>query len=260
MIRVNLRLVSTMFVIGMATIICAGPMDVRAEALDVDPTAVGTLRKMTDYVSKLEQFGVYTQSTLEDTLESGQRVDFDVAAKVAVSRPNKVRAERVGELINQVFYYDGKSLTLYDPPKGVYATQPAPETIEEMLDFTRESLGLIIPVSDLVYRNAFAILMQDVSSATVIGKAVIGGVTCDHLAFSRPDVDFQVWVADGDQPLPCKYVVTDTSTPENVSTVTVMSEWNVTPALTDATFMFVPPKGAQAIPFIPLDETSAFGH
>ncbi len=46
-----------------------------AEAPAVDPAAVQALRKMTDYVSTLEQFRVHTQSTLEDVLDSGQRID-----------------------------------------------------------------------------------------------------------------------------------------------------------------------------------------
>ena len=213
---------------------------------------------MTDYMSKLQQFGVHTESTLEYWLDSGQRIDYDVAANVIVRRPNKVRAARVGELIDQRFYYDGKTLTLYRPSDGVYATVPAPGTIEEVLDYTREELGLVIPVEDLVYRNSFAILMQNVTSALVVGKSVIGGVTCDHLAFGRSDVDLQIWVADGDQPLPCKYIVTDPRTPP-VSTVTVMSDWNLDPAVADAEFKFVPPAGATRIEFIPIDKTSAFG-
>jgi hypothetical protein len=38
----------------------------------------------------------------------------------------------------------------------------------------------------LVYHNAFTLLMQDVVLASVVGKAVISGVRCDHLLFSRP--------------------------------------------------------------------------
>jgi len=68
-----------------------------------------------------------------------------------------------------------------------------------------------------------------------------------------------VWVTEGDRPLPCKYVVTDTSTPALVSTVTVMSNWNLAPKAPDTAFKFVPPEGAQAISFMPLEETSGFG-
>ena len=122
-----------------------------------------------------------------------------------------------------------------------------------MLDHARESLGLIMPSADLVYRNGYALLMQGVTSAIVVGKAVIGGTVCTHLAFHRPDVDFQVWVRDGDKPLPCKYVVTDTSTPALISTSTVMSEWNVAPDVSDDSFNFVPPKEARAVTFMPID-------
>jgi hypothetical protein len=138
----------------------------------------------------------------------------------------------------------------------VSATEPAPGTIEEMLDYARESLGLIIPAADLVYRNAYPLLMQGVTSATVVGKAVINGVSCDHLAFSRPDVDFQIWVAEGDQPLPCKYVVTDTSTPALVSISTVMNDWNIAPDVTGDSFSFVLPEDVTEIIFIPVEASS----
>lgn len=231
---------------------------VRAHSPGVDPAAVEILKRMTDYISNLQQFTVHTDNTLEDYLDSGQRVDLSIAARVAVRRPDRIHAERVGEVISQDFFYDGKTLTLYNPSDGVYATLPAPATIEELLDHARESLGLIIPVSDLVYRNVFAIMMQDVTAAVVVGKTAIDGVVCDHLAFSRPGVDFQVWVAEGDRPVPCKYVITDTSTPAYVSTSTVMSDWNLAPALSDASFEFVAPEGSRPIEFMKLDENGGF--
>ena len=232
------------------------PAVVRAEAAGVDPAATRILKQMTDYLDSLQQFSVHTENTLEDLLDSGQRVDVDVSARVTISRPNRLRAERKGDLVSQVFYYDGKALTLYDPDANVYATEPTPGTIEGTLDFARESLGLLVPVADLVYRNTYPLLMQGVTSAIVVGKTVIDGAVCNHLAFSRPDVDFQVWIADGDQPLPCKYVVTDTSTPALISISTVMSEWNVAPAAADDSFNFVPPEGAKAITFMPLNASS----
>ncbi len=254
MTTVKFKLPSTFLALGLLALSFAATTNTQAQESRVDPAAVKTLQRMTDYLSKLQGFSVHTENTLEDLLDSGQRADFDVAANVIVRRPNQIQAERVGHLIDQIFYYDRETLTLYNPADAVYVTASAPETIEELFDYLRESAGVIIPVSDLLYRNAYAILMEHVNSATFMGRVMIGGVTCVHLAFRRADAaDFQVWVADGDQPLPCKYVFTDTSTPENVSTVSVMSNWNVAPAVDDATFKFVPPEGAELVTFIPLD-------
>jgi hypothetical protein len=245
--RIPLLTVMALVIIGISTLPSISP----ATGSSIDPRADQILRKMCNYLGSLQQFSVHTQNTLEDTLDSGHRVDFGIAAKVVVSRPNKLRAERSGDLVDQIFFYDGKTLTLYNPSDKVYATEPAPGTIEEMFNFTRESLGLIIPIADLVYRNSYPLLMQDVTLATVIGKSVIDGVTCDHLLFSRPGVAFQVWVADDGQPLPYKYVVTDTATYARLSVTTVMSDWNIEPAADDTRFSFVPPKGVKQIAFMP---------
>ena len=183
------------------------------QSAGVDPGAVKILRGMTDYLGGLKQFSVVALNMREDMLISDHRVDYEVTSKVIVSRPNKFKVERTGHLAGQIFYYDGTTVTLYNPSDKVYASMPAPATIEEMLDFGRESLGLGYPISDIIYRNAFPLLMQDVTLALMIGKEVIGGVECEHLLFSRPGVDFQVWVPTSGAPLPRKYVVTDTGTP-----------------------------------------------
>jgi hypothetical protein len=95
-----------------------------------------------------------------------------------------------------------------------------------------------------------------VTFAAVVGKTVINGVRCDHLLFSRPGVDFQVWVADSGRPLPHKYVVTDTGTPALLSITTVMRDWNVAPGVSDSRFTFVRPKGVKQITFMPLETRS----
>jgi hypothetical protein len=224
-----------------------------ATAQAVDPAAVEMLKRMTDYLGNQKQFSVVTQNTLEHVLDSGQRLDEDITVGVTISRPNKLQSSRHGGLIDQTFYYDGKTLTVNNRNANVYAAEKAPATIEEMLDYAREELGLVLPASDLVYRNVYSIMMQDVTSAEVIGKSVINDQVCNHLAFRRPDVEFQVWIAEQGKPLPCKYVVTDTTARELVSTISVMSDWNLKPSVADSTFNYVPGKGATKVNFMPLE-------
>ena len=256
MSKLNFKIAAALFALGVLALSATISTEVRAQTPTVDPAATQILQRMTDYLGSLQQFSVHTQNTLEDVLDSAHRVDFDVSASVIISRPNRLRAERRGDLTDQIFYYDGKTLTLYNPVDKVYATEPAPGTIEGVLDFARETLGLLVPAADLIYRNAFPLLMQDVTLGMVVDKAVIGGVKCDHLLFSRPGVDFQVWVGDSGHPLPYKYVVTDTGTTARVSITTVMSDWNTAPAVDDARFSFEPPQGVKAITFMPLETGS----
>jgi hypothetical protein len=41
-----------------------------------------------------------------------------------------------------------------------------------------------------------------------IGRGVVDGVECEHLAFRNPDTDWQLWVETGARPIPRKYIIT----------------------------------------------------
>jgi hypothetical protein len=241
------------FALGVLALLAAVSTDARAQAPAVDPAAVQKLKRMMDYLDGLPQFSVNIQAMIEELHVSGHRVDYDLSVDVTVKRPNKLRALR-GGYSNLRVYYDGKTATVYNPKEKVYMTKEAPDTIEKMVTLARESQGMTLPAVDLVYRNAFPLMMQDVTLAAVVGKTVVRGVGYDHLLFSRPGVDFQVFIAAGKQPLPARYIVTETGTPALLSIVTRLSDWNMAPAVDDAQFKFVPPKGVKAISSMPLEK------
>ena len=226
------------------------------EQTEVDPKAVDRLKTALEYLATLKHFSVDVQSTFEDLLEPGHKADFEISSGVIVSRPNKLKTERHGGSFNQIFYYNGEVLTLYNPSDMVYATEPVPGTIEEMFHFVRDEYGISVPVSDLLYNNAFSLLMYEVDFATVIGKEMIEDVPCTHLLFSRPGVDFQIWIATEGPPLPVKYVVTDTETPELLSFTAVMRNWNTDPKLSDELFTFSPSREVNKITFLKVEQSS----
>jgi hypothetical protein len=234
--------------LGVLTLSAIVSTDALAQAAKVDPVAVQKLKQMGEYLDGLKQFSVNTQSVIEEMRYSGHRVDYDLSAKVTVKRPNKLSAVRSGELMNEQLIYDGKTLTSYKPAEKVYASATAPDTIEKMIDYARETVGILLPAADLVYRGAYPLMMKDVTLAVVVGTAVVDGVKCEHLLFSRPGVDFQVWIAEGKQPWPCKYVVTETDTPARLSITTFLTGWKLNPVVKDAQFSFTPPKDVKAIP------------
>jgi hypothetical protein len=227
------------------------PQLAAAQADKIDPQAVKLLKAATDFVASQKAFNVETRNTLEVVLTSGQKIQFGHTAKLSLQRPNKMRAERTGDLVNQVFYYDGKSLTLSNPGENYFATVAAPPTLEEMLDFARSSLDIVAPAGDLIYRNAFDILMTGVSSGFVVGKGIVEGVRCDHLAFRAPHVDWQIWIEDGARPLPRKLVITTRDVVNAPQFAVVITRWDLQPKQTDGMFTFTPAKGAKKVDFLP---------
>jgi hypothetical protein len=51
-------------------------------------------------------------------------------------------------------------------------------------------------------------LMPEVNDVKDLGAGVIRGIECDHLAFRTKEVDWQIWIAQGARPYPCRYVIT----------------------------------------------------
>ena len=221
-----------------------------AQSSEVDDDAIQLLRRSTDYLARAKQFRVDVDATIEAVTSSGQKLQYGQRVAITVQRPDRLRAERVGELINQTFYYDGDSLSVNLPDYSYHATAKAPPTMEAMLDFARDKLDIIAPASDLIYKNAFERLTQDLTSAFVVGKAVVGGVPCDHLAFRNEEVDWQIWIQAGDKPLPRKYIVTSKRMSGAPQFVVVLSKWDPAPPITSATFKFVPPKSSKQIEFL----------
>jgi hypothetical protein len=110
----------------------------------------------------------------------------------------------------------------------------------------------VAPGGDFLYGNAFEILMQDVTSAFVVGKGVVEGTRCDHLAFSAPHADWQIWIQEGKQPLPRKIVITTKDVVNEPQFEVVITRWNLAPTFDESMFTFKPPKDARKVDFLPL--------
>jgi hypothetical protein len=82
-----------------------------------------------------------------------------------------------------------------------------------------------------------------------VEKTNIHGATSHHLVARTDAVDFQVWVADGDKPLPQRVVITYRKDKGEPQFRAQFSDWNLAPEITDSTFLAKPPGGAQKVAF-----------
>ncbi len=240
-------------VVALAMVALAGwPQAGHTQPTGIDPQAEKLLRRMSDYLAGRQQFSFKAESTLEVVLTSGQKIQFDSPATLVVARPNKLHAHRKSDIANQEFFYDGKTLTLYNPKENLYATTAAPPTLDEAFDFAREKLDVIAPGTDLLYKNAADKMLKASSSGFVVGPSVVAGMKSTHLAFRAADVDWQVWIQDGDKPLPLKFILTSKQVKGEPEFTMVIRSWDLSPKLTDKEFVFTPPKGAKKIEFLSL--------
>ena len=252
-----IRVISASFVLVALSASAYSQPKLKKGAVDAD--AMRILRSMSDLLGGLKQFSYRVVNMREDLTRTGHRVDFEAATQVTVARPNKIKAVRQGHLVEQELYYDGKSIIIFSPATNIYSSVPAPDSIDATLRFARETLGIGYPAADLMYSDTFPLLTKNVISASVIGKEMISGHRCDHLLFILPGVDFQIWIADRGDPLPFKYIVTDTGTRQLLSIVATLNSWNLEHMSEEGDFSFVPPKGSREIPLRTVNGKSVGG-
>jgi hypothetical protein len=208
---------------------------------------------MSDYLNSLEQFTLHTENSIDTILEPGQKLQLGRAVDVFVRRPDRFRANIKGDVFDQELFYDGKSITLFGKKVSYYATIKAPSTIEGAMDHAEQSFGLVAPLADLMYKNSYDILMEDVQSGFYVGLSTVLGVECHHLAFRGEETDWQVWIENSERPLPKKFVITSKWMAGAPQFTGLLTKWDVTPQLKDSLFTFVAPQGAHQIEFLPTE-------
>jgi len=168
------------------------------------------LKAMSDYLASQQTISFDYDTTLEVVTKQNQKLGLASSGAVLLARPDKIRVTRTGGFANVEIVFDGKTLTLLGKTKNVYAQVEVPGTIDHLVDALRDTYRRPVPAGDLLMTDVYKQLMASVVDTKDLGSGVIGGVECDHLAFRTKEVDWQVWIAHGDRPYPCRYVITST--------------------------------------------------
>lgn len=215
----------------------------------IDPRADEALRRMNNYLAGLRSFRVESTTVDEMVSTDGQKIQAVQESKITIVRPNRMKVERVGPNGRAMFIYDGSLFGLYNADKNVVAMAAAPPTIDAAIDEARERLQIDAPGGDLLVQNPYGALTEDLQVGRYIGLEPIAGVMAHHIAGTSKNVDWQLWIQDGPQPVPLRYVITSKDMPGQPQFTTSLRNWQTNVTVSDDTFKFAPPAGARHIEF-----------
>jgi hypothetical protein len=225
----------------------AAPAVAEASAAEaVNPAAIDALKSMGAYLHTLKSFSVRSESTTDEVLASGQKVQFANTVNIRSRLPNRVRVDVSSDLKSREIYYDGKTVTQFAPRIKYYATVAAPATVRETLKAAATQYDINVPLADLFFWGTDQSGIDAIKSAIYVGPSHVAGVAVDHYAFRQPGVDWQVWIETGKTPLVRKIVITTLDEPSQPQYTAVLN-WDLKTPLADKVFSFVPPKGAMKI-------------
>jgi len=218
-----------------------------ASADELEPKALNALEQMGGYLRSLAQFRIEADSRTDQVLENGQVIEFRHHTRLQAKRPDKLQVSVESDGKRRSLFYNGKRFTLFDSRSGYFASQDAPADISALLDQLSERYGIELPLADLFRWNPDTAKAVGLSSALLIGPESLEGKACDHYAFRQPDIDWQLWIRQGPQPVPCRLVISRRDTAEQPRH-SVDYQWQLSPTLSPDDFEFIPPTGARAVP------------
>jgi hypothetical protein len=217
----------------------------------VDPAAVQALKAMGAHLQTLKRFKVSTEVTGERVLADGQKLQHTARAVLHVARPDRLHASTSSARTERELFYDGKAVTLYTPAQKYYSSVQFTGNLGELVAALRDRYGIQPPLADLFSFGTPDAPIEGIESAMNAGQDFVGDDLCDHYAFRQGDLDWQIWIRAGRQPLPRKVVITnrrDEARPQSVSVI----DWTLKPAFGDAKFKFSPPRGATQVELVPV--------
>lgn len=216
----------------------------------IDPKSIDAIKAMGAYLAGLKTIDLSTRFEADLELDNDQNIEIGGTTHYLAERPNKLKAEVKTDLGERSFLFDGKSLYVVAPQKAVYGQlDDVGPTIKDMLDQVQTYSKIDLPISDLFAWGTSDDPAALIAEGFLVGPATVDGKAATHWAYRSEDKDFELWIADGDKPLPLKMSIVD-ATDEHRPRTEVTLSWNETPQIADTDFVFSPPSGAKEIPIL----------
>jgi hypothetical protein len=212
------------------------------------------LKAMSDYLAAQQAISFAYDAILEVVTKDEQILALASSGNVTLNRPDKILAMRSSGFADVEMSFDGKTLTLLGKNLNIYAQEEIPGSVDNLVDELRKR-NRPLPAADLLLTDPYEALMQDVVDVKDLGSGVIGGVECDYLAFRAKEVDWQIWIAQGERPYPCRYVISSKFMDGEPQYSIQVRDWKTGDEVAATDFSFTPPADAKKVDLKDLEGT-----
>jgi hypothetical protein len=222
-----------------------------ATSAEQDPKARVILFKMANFISKASAFSVTMRSGYDAIQSNGQSIEFGEKRRMLLQRPDQLRvdAER-SDGDRGLVLFDGKGITAVKADDNVYARVEKSGTVDDVIVYLVRDLQMTLPLARMFRTDFPKELEKRITSINYVEENYLFDIPTDHLAARSADVDLQLWIAQGDEPLPRRIILTYKNAPGQPQFRADLSDWDLSPKVVADSFSFNPPKGAEQIPFL----------
>ncbi|MDM0011668.1 DUF2092 domain-containing protein [Variovorax sp. J22P168] len=217
-----------------------------------DERALALLKGMSDRLAGAKTLSFKVRGIVPTPAPNGQYVSLFASSRVVMQRPDKLFVEARGDLFPSDSYYDGKNVTVIGADRRFYTRQAAAgSAVEALMKSVQPGSDATAPFLDLLVTDPYAFLTKDFTSAFWVGQSTVGGVKTEHLAFTAPGLDWEVWIGSADR-LPRLMVISYRTGDRQPTFTAEFSDWKLDAPVPAKTFVAAIPPGAVKLDFKPM--------
>jgi hypothetical protein len=234
----------------MALLLCTSSVLAQESGVRHDSKAIEVLKKMSAFTESLDRVAITAVTFTDARLGAGLMISNSNEVHISIDRPGSLQVDSFDGEVTKRLYFHNEKLTAFNTRDKYYAQASIPDEIDAALGYALEELDVEAPLMDLIYRDASTHLIS--SQQTIIyvtGKARVAETDCHHIVIRGEDVDLQLWVEQGERPLPRKIMITskwEGGSPRFWANL----RWDTNPEFKQNIFEFKAPTGATKIEFV----------
>jgi hypothetical protein len=239
---------------ALVVLLCAVPPEVDAEGQkpNIEPAAAEVLQAASKHLASAKMLTFRATMYYDVVGTSGIKTKFVRQIRYFVKRPDRLHVRTIrDDGAQRYLWYDGKTLTRYEPVANTSSRMDVPKTIDALLDHLADKFRVTLPLADLLYGDPHAAFSEHLLSGVYLGKRLVDGAWSHHLSFESAGADFQLWITAGDKPILRRFAVTYVNEPGAPELLAILSDWSPNAYLDDSMFSVTPPNNAKQVPFEP---------
>jgi hypothetical protein len=220
----------------------------QAEGHSIDAKADELLQATSDLLNSAEAMSFTAQETRDLVTSTGVLVQVLHTIEYVVERPNRMWMNVNGDIAERTFWNDGDRFTLLDRVNNIYATDAATDDVTETVAWLRDH-DVELPLAGAANPNLYEHIMEGLQGAYYTGLSMVNGTPCHHLVMVDEAGDWQLWIRDGDVPVPCRMSLAYKNMEGIPCITTTFTNWNLNPVIPSGQFAASIPTGTAQVEF-----------
>jgi hypothetical protein len=218
----------------------------RIDAYTAD--VVTSFKRSADFLAAQNSISFQADVVYNVLQANGQMLEFGGTRDFLMRRPDRLRIESIdrdGEVTQ--FFFDGESILIDMPNEDAYVQIKRPGTSYAAMDYLVDDLGAPAPLEDFTSENFAKGAEERIKSGFYVQRVMLDDHICEQLAWRTEKVDVQLWVREGEEPVPCRVVIIYKNARGRPQFAADFQNWNFSPDVDDEMFTFVPPESAERL-------------